>query len=230
MHGGSQAGILVADDERAVRSALADAIGKDGYSVVQARDGVEAVRLFASERPALVLLDVMMPRMDGFAACRKIRETDARVPVLFLTALDDDASQLKGLGLGADDYVAKSAPVSVLLARIAAALRRSLPQEPSGDFDFGGWRVVVSRMEMRRRGGERRLLGEREIALMRLFAESPGDVFCRDHLMSRLWGVDADISDGLLSVLVHKLRAKLGGDGRLIRSIRGAGYMYDVSR
>ena len=230
MHGGSPAGILVADDERAVRAALAAALEECGYSVIQARDGGEAVRLFASERPDLVLLDVMMPRMDGFAACRKIRETDARVPVLFLTALDDDSSQLKGLGLGADDYVAKAAPAPVLLARIAAALRRSLPGEPSGDFDFGGWRVHASRMEMRRRGGERRPLNEREIALMRLFAESPGEVFGRDHLVARLWGVDADVSDGMLSVLVHNLRSKLGGDGRLIRSIRGAGYAYDVSR
>ena len=230
MHGGSPARILVADDERAVRSALAGALAESGYSVVQARDGGEAVRLFALERPDLVLLDVMMPRMDGFAACRKIRETDAAVPVLFLTALDDDASQLKGLGTGADDYVAKSAPTAVLLARIAAVLRRSRHAAPSGDFDFGGWRVMASRLEMRRATGERAALGEREIALMRLLAGSPGEVFSRDCLLTRLWGVDADVSDGLLSVTMHKLRAKLGEDGRLIRSLRGAGYTYDVSR
>lgn len=218
--------ILVVDDERAVRESLAAVLEEAGHVVAQARDGCEAVRRFAEDRPDLVLIDAMMPRMDGFSACAKIRETDERAQIVFLTALGDDASQLRGLGAGADDYVAKTAAAPVLLARVAAALRRARAEEPTGDFDFGGWRVLAAQMAMRGCDGERRDLGDREIALLRMLAARPGEVFSRDCLITRLWGPKADVSDGLLSVVVHKLRAKLGRDGWLIRSSRGAGYSY----
>lgn len=219
--------ILLADDERPIRAGLAAALESAGYCVVQARDGESAVRLFMDAGADLVLLDVMMPRMDGLSACAKIRETNAHVPIIFLSALDDDTSQMDGLGLGADDYIAKTAPIRVLLARVAAALRRANNEEPSVDFDFGAWRVNPVKFSMRRCTGECAGLSDREVALLRLFAAHPGEVLGRDNIVARLWGVDAEVSDVGLSVAVHKLRAKLQDDGWLIRSHRGIGYSYE---
>ncbi len=218
--------ILLADDERVLRQSLSARLAEAGYVVRAARDGEEALRLFRAERPDLVLLDVMMPKLSGLETCRRIRETDADVPILFLTALEAEADQLKGLGVGADDYIFKTVPDAVLLARIAAALRRVRAAPPDGDFDFGAWRIVARKLEMRRATGERAPLKERELALLRLFAEHPGEVFSRDFLVTRFWGTDADITDNALSVSLFNLRAKLGADGRRVEAVRGAGYAY----
>ena len=217
--------ILLADDERVLRQSLSARLAEAGYAVRAARDGEEALRLFRAARPDLVLLDVMMPRLSGFEACRRIRETDAEVPVLFLTALEAEADQLRGLGVGADDYIFKTAPDAVLLARIAAALRRVRAAPPDGDFDFGVWRVAARKLEMRLATGARATLTEREVALLRLFAERPGEVFSRDFLVTRFWGADADVTDNALSVAIYGLRAKLGEEGWRVASVRGSGYV-----
>lgn len=218
--------ILLADDERVLRQALTARLSGAGYGVRAARDGEEALALFRAEKPDLVLLDVMMPRLSGYEACRRIRETDADVPILFLTALEAEADQLRGLGVGADDYIFKTAPDAVLLARIAAALRRARAAPPDGDFDFGTWRVEARKLEMRRASGERTPLKERELAILRLLAEHPGEVFSRDFLVTRFWGVDADITDNALSVYLFGLREKLKDEGRALETVRGVGYAY----
>ena len=218
------ADIIIADDDRVVRASIADLLVREGYSVRPARDGEEAVRLFLDSRPDLVLLDVMMPVLDGFSACRRMRETSSDVPILFLSALGDEESQLRAFGYGADDYVVKTLPASVLLARIGAALRRAMASEPAGDFDFASWRIDASRLSMHRADGATAVLTEREVALLRLFAAHPREVLSREWLMARLWGVDADVADNLLNVVVHNLREKLGGDAHAIRAIRGVGY------
>ena len=120
-----KAEILVADDDRTVRRGVSGILADAGYAVREAKNGAEALKLFGESRPDLVLLDVMMPKSDGFAVCAAIRETDPSVPVLFLSALGDEESQLKGFGYGADDYIVKTRPASLLLARVEAALRRS---------------------------------------------------------------------------------------------------------
>ena len=218
--------ILLAEDERIVRESIAALLENAGHSVRAARNGVEALASFRERKPDIVILDVMMPKMDGFAVCRAIRETDASTPVLFLTALDADASQVQGLGLGADDYVFKTVPPDVLLARVSAALRRADASEPSGDFDFGGWRVDAARMEARRGTAGRIALKEREIAMLRLFAAHPGEVFMRDWLAENFWASDGGASDNLLNVTVCKLRTKLAPEGRNIETVRGTGYVY----
>ena len=217
--------VLLADDERVIRQLLAAVLTDAGYDVVAVKNGQEAIDSFRARRPDLVLLDVMMPKMDGYAACQRIRETDAETPILFLTALDSDSAQIRGLGIGADDYIAKTAPTEVLLARLASALRRVRPFAPSGDFDFGPWRVWASRLEMTNAAdGACVSLSEREVAVLRLFATHPGEVFSRDYLVSCFWEA-AEVSDNALSACIYALREKLGAFGTRIESIRGAGYL-----
>ena len=219
-----RADIIVADDERTVRKSVAGFLADAGFSVREAKNGEEALWLFSESSPDLVLLDVMMPKGDGFSVCKAIRETDPTVPVIFLSVLGDEESQLKGFGCGADDYMAKTLPAALLVARVEAALRRSRAAEPSGDFSFGEWRVSASRLSMRRSTGEEVALSDREIALLRLFSSSRGEVLSRDWLVTKLWGSDSGASDNQLSVLVYGLRGKLAAEGRLIRTHRGSGY------
>ena len=216
--------ILVVDDERTIRDALSAALTDAGYRVRTARDGAEALTLAAERRPDLVLLDVMMPRMDGFETCRKMRETDPDLPILFLSALGDERSQIRGLGSGADDYVLKDSPTSVLLARVAASLRRAERTSRAGDFDFASWRVSSAKMEMRSRSGALVALSYRELALLRLLAAHKGEVLDRMFLQSQLRMDDA--GDNVLSVVVFNLRKKLGPDADAVKAVRGAGYTY----
>ena len=171
----------------------------------------------------------MMPKMDGFSVCAAIREVDAAVPVLFLSALGDEESQLKGFGYGADDYIEKTLPAPLFLARVEAALRRTRAAEPSGDFSFGEWRVKAAQRSMRRSTGETAELCDREIALLRLFAARRGEALARDWLAVKLWGKNAAVSDNLLSVLVYGLRGKLAAEGQAIRTVRGVGYVFAPS-
>ena len=224
-----RADIIVADDERAVRKSVAEFLADAGFSVREAKNGEETLRRFSESRPDLVLLDVMMPKGDGFSVCKQIRETDPTVPVIFLSALGDEESQLKGFGYGADDYIVKTLPAALLVARVEAALRRSRAAEPSGDFNFGEWRVSASRLSMRRSTGEEVALGDREIALLRLFAARRGEALARDWLAVKLWGKNAAVSDNLLSVLVYGLRGKLAAEGQAIRTVRGVGYAFAPS-
>lgn len=226
MAGAERRRILLAEDERVVRLSLSALLSGAGYEVDAVRDGEEAVRRFRAAPPDLVLLDVMMPGTDGLAACRRIRETDAATPVLFLTALDSDEAQLRGLGAGADDYVAKSASEEVVLARVAAALRRRDRAAPSGDFDFGSRRVLARSLELRGADGAGVPLKERDVAVLRLFASHPREAFSRDFLLTRFWPADADVTDNALSVYMASLRSRLGEDGRLLEAVRGVGYAY----
>ena len=226
---GIAAEILVVDDERAVRRGVAAILEGAGYVVREAKNGKEALRFFGESKPDLVLLDVMMPKMDGFSVCAAIREVDAAVPVLFLSALGDEESQLKGFGYGADDYIEKTLPAPLFLARVEAALRRTRAAEPSGDFSFGEWRVKAARRSMRRSTGETAELCDREIALLRLFAARRGEALARDWLTMKLWGKNAAVSDNLLSVLIYGLRGKLAAEGQAIRTVRGVGYAFAPS-
>jgi DNA-binding response OmpR family regulator len=216
--------ILLAEDERVMRRAFAALLSDAGYRVTTASDGEEALCAFRRERPSLVVLDVMMPKMDGYETCRRIRDADADVPVLFLTALDTEAAELEGLGVGADDYIAKTAPQAIFLARVAAALRHR-PGSSSDDFDFGPWRVAAATREMRRADGVRAQLSPREIAILRLLVAHPGMSFGRDELARRFWP-ETDVLDNTMNVCIHALREKLGAAGAAIKAIRGSGYAY----
>ena len=218
------ADILLADDERALRVFLKEALERRGFSVRCAPDGGRALAMYRAKRPDLMLLDVMMPGMGGYAVCEAVRREDAETPVLFLTALDSEADELRGLGAGADAYVSKTVSEEVLVARIAAALRRS-DKSPAG-FGFGEWRVDPLRMSMRSLRGETVALGEREVLLLRVFAGHPGEVFSGDALLSRYFGGGGDSA---LRAAISRLRAKLGAAGGDIRSVHGVGYVYDAT-
>jgi DNA-binding response OmpR family regulator len=223
--------ILLAEDERVIRRSLSAALEAAGYSVRSAEDGEKALRLYRERRPDLLLLDVMMPKMDGLSLCRKVRETDASTPVVFLTALDSEADELKGLGGGGDIYISKSVSHELMLSRISAVIRRRQREEPKGEFDIGGWRVFPTELRMCRvDGGSECRLSEREVALLRLFAMHPGEVLSRDFLISRLWGRDFEGDDNLLTVAVSRCRAKLASDGALLESARGSGYVFCTRR
>ena len=217
------ADILLADDERALRDFLKKALERRGFSVRCASDGGRALAMYRARRPDLLLLDVMMPGMGGYAVCEAVRREDAETPVLFLTAFDSEAGELRGLGAGADAYVSKSVSEEVLLARIAAALRRS--DKAQSGFDFGEWRVEPLKMSMRNLRGETAALNEREVLLLRAFAGHPGEVFSGDALLTRYFGGGGEPS---LRVAMSRLRAKLGAAGADIRSVHGVGYAYDA--
>ena len=218
------ASILLAEDDRVVRKTLIDLFEGAGYAVCAVRDGARAVASFREKRPDVVVLDVMMPVKDGLAACREIRVVDEDVPILFLTALDTEKDELAGLGIGADDYISKSASDEVLLARIAAALRRTMKLEAGGDFSIGPWRVSSSRLEMAC-GSNRESLKEKEIAILRMFATHPGEIFTRDGILTRFWADDDDANDNALSLVMHRLREKLG-PRCTIETVRSIGYVY----
>ena len=223
MPGGAE--ILLADDERVVRNALCGLLEDSGYVVRCASDGERALALYRERRPDLVLLDVMMPRLGGYAVCEAIRREDLETPVVFLTALDSDEHELRGLGVGADAYIAKSVSKAVMLARIAAALRRS-EASPAAAFDFNEWRIDPAKMSMYGKSGEAVRLGDREIAILRMLASHPGEVMGRDMLLTRFFEPDA--GETALTVAISRLRDKLGAAGASIKSVRGAGYAYTL--
>ena len=222
------ADILLADDELAVRKLLKGVLEGRGYVVRTAANGDQALGQYHARRPDLLLLDVMMPCMGGLEVCRAIRREDPETPIVFLTALDSEADEIRGLGVGADAYVAKTVSEDVLLARIAAALRRS--EGVSADFAFGDWRVEALGLVMRSKSGDEVALTEREVAMLRAFALHPGEVFSRDGLLTQFWGRGSAASESTVNVAMFKLRAKLGADGDGIEAVRGVGYVYRPRR
>lgn len=222
--------ILIVDDERAVRKALASALRAEGYAVREARGGEEALALFDAKRPSLVLLDVMMPGMNGFAVCGEIRRRDPAVPVVFLTAKGGDASELRGFGLGCDDYVAKSASEEVLLARIRRALERAArtPSAPGGDASatlaFGGVRVDLKGCLVTREDGSTAELTRTEADLLGVLASHRGRRLTTEELVAELRGAGFVCEDSLVYTHMHRLRGKLGPAGDLITCSRRAGY------
>lgn len=218
--------ILLAEDERSIRTALTATLEAGGYDVRAARDGSEALSRYAEKRPDLLLLDVMMPKMDGLSLCRRIRESDVSTPVVFLTQLDSDLDEIRGLESGADMYIPKTASGEILLGRIAAVIRRHRHDEPAGDFSIGDWRVLPLKSSMTGKNGIRRQLNERELALLRLFAMHPGEILSRDFLCTRLWNGRERLSENALTVAVARLRDKLGESGACVKSVRNGGYTF----
>ena len=222
--------VLLAEDEAAIREGLVVLLEGEGFSVEAVGDGEAARDRFRARRPDLVLLDVMMPGMNGYRVCTEIRKADAEVPVVFLTAKDGEAEELRGLACGADDYVPKTASHQVLLARIASVLRRAGARRgdcpPAGDFDFAGWRVDAARLRLVSASGPGPELTLREIELMRLLARHPNELLSRDYLFNRFWGVDFCGSETTLSAALIRLRRKLGAGSACIEGVYGRGYRY----
>ena len=221
--------ILVVDDEPSVRDALQRALKAQHYVVITAADGRQALDAIADERPELVLLDVLMPVMDGFEACRRLRELGDRTPVLMLTARDAVGDRVEGLDAGADDYVVKPFALEELLARCRALLRRSgVP----GDEPLRFADVVLDPVTREVRRGDRLIeLSRTEYNLLELFLLNPRRVLTREVIFDRVWGYDFGPTSNTLEVYVGYLRRKTEADGepRLIHTVRGVGYVLKES-
>ena len=217
--------ILVVDDERAVRDSLRRALELEGYRVQLAADGSEAITKLASpEQPDAVVLDVLMPGLDGLEVCRHMRRTGSAVPVLMLTARDGVGDRVAGLDAGADDYVVKPFALEELLARVRALLRRASPG-PEELLEFGGVELSPSRREVTR-DGEPIELTRTEFNLLELFLRNPRQVLTRSVIFERVWGYDFGFASNSLDVYIGYLRRKTenGGKPRLIQTVRGVGY------
>jgi two-component system response regulator MprA len=224
MRTGSGARVLVVDDEPAVREALRRALALEGYAVDLAENGAEALRTIGLAEPDVVVLDVLMPEVDGLAACRRLREEGSRVPVLMLTARAGVGDRVDGLDAGADDYLVKPFALEELLARIRALLRRG-GQERGEELRFADTVLDPATREVRR--GDRLVeLTRTEFNLLELFLRNPRQVLTRSLIFERVWGYDfgptSNALDGYIGYLRRKTEA--GGEHRLIQTVRGVGY------
>ncbi len=218
--------VLVVDDERAVRESLRRALELEGYQVELAADGDEAlVRLAARAEPDAVVLDLLMPSVDGLEVCRRVRARGSRVPILMLTARTEVESRVAGLDAGADDYLPKPFALEELLARLRALLRRSANGTESGLLRFADLELDPALREVRR-GGEPIELTRTEFNLLELFMRNPRQVLTRSVIFERVWGYDFGFASNSLDVYIGYLRRKTeaGGRPRLIKTVRGVGY------
>jgi two-component system, OmpR family, response regulator MprA len=219
--------ILVVDDERAVRESLRRALELEGYDIQLAADGQEALRLLEANgepQPDAVILDVLMPAVDGLEVCRRLRRSGNRVPVLMLTARDEIENRVAGLDAGADDYVTKPFALEELVARVRALLRRT----SAGDDEllrFGDLELDPGTREVRR-DGDLIELTRTEFALLELFMTNPRQVLTRSIIFERVWGYDFGFASNSLDVYIGYLRRKteVGGKPRVIQTVRGVGY------
>ena len=217
--------ILVVDDERAVRESLRRALELEGYEIELAGDGEEALyRLDTDDQPDAVILDVLMPGVDGLEVCRRIRRTGSKLPVLMLTARDAVENRVAGLDAGADDYVTKPFALEELLARVRALLRRTT-EDTNGVLRFGDLELDPGTREVRRHGAPIELT-RTEFSLLELFMRNPRQVLTRSIIFERVWGYDFGFASNSLDVYIGYLRRKTeaGGKPRLIQTVRGVGY------
>jgi DNA-binding response OmpR family regulator len=228
--------ILLVDDEDAVQKLLTYPLERDGFRVVSARDGEEALLRFAEEPIDLVVLDLMLPKLDGLEVCKRLRATST-VPIIMLTARDDELDKVLGLELGADDYITKPFSIREFRSRVRALLRRAAAPRP-GDresedevIDEGGVRIDVPRRTVEVRGEEVQLTFV-EFELLRVLAAAPGRVFSRRQLLERLRGGADYREPRTIDVHVRHLREKIESDARepeLILTVRGVGYRFRES-
>lgn len=220
--------ILVVDDEPEVRAAVADGLAVEGYAVRGAADGLAALSEIATWQPDALVLDVMMPVLDGLAVCRRLRALDDRTPILVLTALDSVSDRVDGLDAGADDYLVKPFALDELIARVRALLRRAAAGPADARLAFADL-VVDPATRSGHRGGRPLEFSRTEYALLELLLQHPGQVLPRETILERVWGRDFGPDSNSLAVYVGYLRRKLeaGGEPRLVHTVHGVGYRLD---
>ena len=220
--------LLVVEDDEGIALGLEDDLRIEGYDVVVAGDGDAAIRLAREEPFDLILLDLMLPKKDGYQVCRELRRAGVHTPMIMLTARAQDAEKVLGLELGADDYVTKPFNPMELRARIKAVLRRTRGDTPAA-YRFGDVEVDFRRGEARRRGAPVDL-STIEFRLLTAFIDQRGAVLSRDHLLNSVWGRDVHVTDRAVDNHVVGLRRKVEPDPtspRYIVSVRGMGYRFD---
>jgi DNA-binding response OmpR family regulator len=223
--------VLLVDDEDSVQKLLTYPLEREGYTVVQARDGEEALERYRETPVDLVILDLMLPRLDGLAVCRRLREERSAVPIIMLTARGDEGDKVLGLELGADDYITKPFSIREFMSRVRALLRRaqlSAAGARAEVIEVGDLRIDTSRRTVEARGQPVQLT-YLEFELLRTLAASPGRVFTRKELLDELWGGSEFRDPRTIDVHVRHLREKVERDPaepELIFTVRGAGYRF----
>jgi DNA-binding response OmpR family regulator len=223
--------VLLVDDEESVQKLLTYPLEREGYAVVQARDGEEALERYRETTVDLVVLDLMLPKLDGLAVCRRLREERSAVPIIMLTARGDEGDKVLGLELGADDYITKPFSIREFMSRVRALLRRA-QLSPAGArievIEVDDLRIDTSRRTVEARG-EAVQLTYLEFELLRMLASDPGRVFTRKELLDELWGGSDFRDPRTIDVHVRHLREKVERDAaepELIFTVRGAGYRF----
>jgi len=220
--------ILVVDDDEKITSLLRRSLAFEGYEVMTASNGLEGLKQMMTSDPDLLVLDVMMPQVDGWEVCRRVREGGSPVPILMLTAMDDVQDRVKGLDAGADDYLVKPFALEELLARVRALLRRKTAklEKQTNWLSYEDLTLDLDSREAVR--NDRRIdLTAKEFDLLHLFMQNPRRVLTRDSIMDKIWGFDYSGESNVLEVYIAMLRQKTedGGHKRLIQTVRGTGYV-----
>ena len=226
----SDADVLVVEDEPDIRHLIAHHLGREGFRCREVATGAEALRAVRTSIPDLIVLDLMLPEMDGFEVCRRLRGDagTAAIPIIMLTAKSDEIDRVVGLELGADDYVAKPFSPKELVARVRAVLRRARPDPTRGVYREGPIVLDPGRHTVMVRGAPVALT-PKEFDLLQVLLEASGRVLSREHLLTRVWGyAHADaIESRTVDVHIRRLRAKLGDDGRRIATVKSVGYRFE---
>ena len=219
--------ILVVDDESRMRKLVKDFLVREGYTVLEAGDGMEAMDIFYEDRDiALVILDVMMPKMDGWQVCREIRES-SKVPIIMLTARSEERDELQGFELGVDEYISKPFSPKILVARVNAILRRTMGNTGGDVIEAGGIRMdkAAHIVEI---DGKQIELSYKEFELLSYFMENAGIALSREKILNNVWNYDYFGDARTIDTHVKKLRSKLGDKGEYIRTIWGMGYKFEA--
>lgn len=219
--------ILLVDDEQDILEIVGYNLSQEGYKITIAQNGKEAVLKAKKEQPHLIIMDVMMPEMDGIEACEAIRKIPelSDVIITFLTARSEDYSQVAGFDVGADDYITKPIKPKVLVSKVKALLRRLKDEKHQDTITLSG--MEISREEYKIiKDGEEIVLPKKEFELLYLLASKPGKVFKRDEILSKVWGNDVVVGGRTIDVHIRKLREKIGED--LFKTIKGVGYKIEM--
>lgn len=221
--------ILIVEDDPAIRLGLKRSLEFEGFTVELARDGEEAVQRAFDVKPDLIVLDLMLPKLNGFEVCRTVRKYDAGIPVVILSAKGDEGDKVLGLELGADDYITKPFSIRELTARIKAALRRRKALEGEVEtFDEEGVKVDFGAFKMSVNGVDQEL-SSKEFHLLRYLIQNRGRVLSRDQILNKVWGYDYDGTPRTIDNFINKLRQKLEPDPlnpKWIQTVRGSGYRF----
>ena len=220
--------ILLVDDEQDILEIVGYNLSQEGYQVLTAANGKEAVQIARKELPHLIIMDVMMPEMDGMEACEHIRKIPelSQVIITFLTARSEDYSQVAGLEAGADDYISKPIKPKILVSKVKALLRRLKGEDVKSDTISVG-DIEINREEYKIfKDGEEINLPRKEFELFYLLASKPGKVFKRDEILEKVWGNEVIVGGRTIDVHIRKLREKIGED--LFKTIKGVGYKFEL--
>lgn len=220
--------ILLAEDDPLTLDALATCIESEGFTVLRAANGQQAIDLWRNQKPDLLCLDIMMPRMDGYEVCRRVRASDKKIPILFLSAKNQEIDVVVGLDLGADDFIRKPFTRSEVMARIRAALRRSAPAQGTDHFTLGDLTVKPSSL-LAVRHDETIELTPREVSMLRLLHDHSGEPVTRDAFLDTCWGLNYFPDSRTLDQHIFLLRKKIELDPtnpQIIQSVRAVGYRF----